>query len=609
MNYPEYPRPYFDEYAHCNDRTHKTIYVYNDELFSIYDIFDIFILDGGAFFFSREFLQNVSGTGFLNAFEGKDIFMRLLNGNGDEWKHFNKELLSSEPPALEKYCWFNRLYMLLPIAHRYYLTGDKSWAEQWFRYFESWLKGNCDSDTAKSTTRPVLWHHVLRKRVKSIMRPGLIDIVRRHLAIRQNIGDICWRDMQLSWRLLVLIHSVYLLGDCADLGRTRWKIIYRAIFDDADRIYREAKLEFKMSVGIGNHFLHKGVALLYLGTLYPEVDNAEAYLKLGRDIVDYHSENETTSEGANIENSPSYSHFIARLHLESELLLKLNCLPVSQGLAERVARQYDFLNQISSPSDLSLPVNDSYHLDVSKERSIVSYLEPDIEFKSKESHFYSESSFAVLRHLYYTLYVDGTSDELGHHHLGKPNILLYFKEFPVIIDPGCCNYDMREDRRKFTSHEAHNIVKIDPLDSQHSVEGKGMGIVRLHDFICRSDIKSIYMSREMKGKIQYLWCRRIVVKNQIINILDNVKVKTSARITILFHFAPSSIVDIIRDGIVSVTNPNWRLKLSQSMSTSYVHRVNERSISDEHNKRRKSFELATVTKGTGVQVETTITFA
>ncbi|MBU1626418.1 heparinase II/III family protein, partial [bacterium] len=459
--YPVYRRPYFNEFC-GNKKIHEDPnYCYPDSLFQKYDIFEIFILDGGPFFYTCENFGGAKGIDFINNFVDGKLFGILYDGVTIDWNRVEKEQLNEKNALFEKFYWFHRLYFLLPFAHEYFLTRKTKWAEIWFLHFYSWYRHENQNNDKKEAQKN-RQNNIFRWFLKKFLKPSIIQYLKSFLRIKKNISGIAWCDMQISWRLLILIHSVFLLKENKFLNEKNWNFIYKCIFEHAEKLYREAKIELKLSMGKGNHFLHKGVAILNVGILYPEIEESKKYVELGREIINFHITHEINKDGANIEGCPSYSHFIAGLHLEAMMLLKANNYFPIPNLEEKIKKEYEFLDQISTPTGLTLPINDSYHLNVETQKAIASQLIPSIDFKPQESLFSPETSFAVIRHSKYTLFVDGMDLDLWHNHHGKPNILLYYDKFPVIIDSGCCNYDRKERLNWYITPEAHNVLIVEP---------------------------------------------------------------------------------------------------------------------------------------------------
>lgn len=609
IQYPVYRRPHFDAYTgHRRAASPEPCYIYPDAAFAAHDIFDVCMLDGGAFLCSAEHLGGAKGADFLTAFQSGRLFGPWMSGETVDWSKATQVLLN-ENHLVEYYCWLNRLYYLLPLAQQYFLTRDEDWARQWLRHFDAWSRHGDASVCSIWENRKDVWIAAARDHLKRCLNHRLVHTVRRYLNPRRVQRRLGWSDMQLSWRLLVFIHSVFLLKGSDSLDAQRWHSLYRAIEEHARYVHCEAATEMKLSTGRGNHFLHKGVALVYVGTLYPELAESGEYLELGRRIVSRHSQEETSQDGANVENSPSYSHFIARLHLEAALLLEANHHPPIPGLLDTIQRQYFFLRQSETPSGLTLPINDSYHLDALKDQAIVDRLLLTLRREPQKSCFFAHSSLAVLRHSRFTLFVDGADANLVHHHLGKPNIILYSGRFPVLVDAGCCNYDRKTHKSWYINRDAHNIVRVEPLAGRCADELKGASEVKVFRFDDGASVKSVSMSREIRaGPVRYQWERRVSIGSTGLDIVDHVCAHKSVRITVLFHFAPASTIETGVNGELHIENLHWGLTMRQKLSYAYTTAQRMCAIFSEANREEMAPEVQTKTEGRDIHIVTSMQF-
>ena len=84
---------------------------------------------------------------------------------------------SSMRNAAESQAWINRLYFLLPLAQRFLVTGDERFAARWYELFADWE----DAHPYREETYVNFYKE----------------------------SDLVWFDMQVCWRTLVLMHSVY----------------------------------------------------------------------------------------------------------------------------------------------------------------------------------------------------------------------------------------------------------------------------------------------------------------------------------------------------------------------------------------------------------------
>lgn len=120
-------------------------------------------------------------------------------------------------------------------------------------------------------------------------------------------------------------------------------------------------------------------------------------------------------------------------------------------------------------------------------------------------------------------------------------------------------------------------------------------------------MKSISMSREVNtGPVRYIWERKITVNDTAIEITDQVKSDEKVKITVLFHFAPSSIVEIGSNGVTRIENPDWIIAMRQKVSNKYMNTCEMSNVFHETNREQTSPELQTSTEGNDVQIQTLI---
>jgi len=611
LQFPIYTRPCFRPVAHSGETNVEPRYHYPRELFEDRDVFRVFILDGGAFFFTTEFLGGASGQDFLEAYRSGKLLAPWWDGQSLDWDNATRQLLDGAHLRMEQYAWLKRLYFMLPFAHNFFLTGSKESAAFWFLHFESWFQHTRCVDTTAAPDTP-LWIVAWRRRLGRLVKPfGMMPFKRRTSGAQLNHAGalkLASQDMQLSWPLLVLIHSVFLLSSRPGLEDQNWNRVYSCIEELSGRLYHEAKLEMRLGLGKGNHFLHKGMALLFSGVLFPEFVGSQQLVELARRIIGFHARQETTKDGANIEMCPSYSHFMARLHLDATLLLEANKLPPIRNLYSTVLKEYHFLHQTESPEGSALPINESFRFDASHERKIVRHLVPSFGFPLQESRLFPDSSFAVLRNGSFTVYVDGHDADVRHHHEGKPNLLIYAARHEVLVDQGCCNYDRERARDGYSNAVAHNVVRLEPLSGGFQGEQKGAGKVRLFDFDCKKSTKSISMSRHATtGGIRYRWERDVMIAGNEIEIRDRIESKKVARIILVFHFPGSSTVTIRPNGSSRAINPNWELVMTQEASCAYARTCADSPIFGE-SRGPVCREFRTSAEGKNIQFRTVMHF-
>ncbi|MBT7859439.1 MAG: hypothetical protein HN712_03970 [Gemmatimonadetes bacterium] len=496
-----YPKPWIEAPSRRGSPTPG--YPYPRDLLRRCDIFPLLVLDGGAFFFTHEHLGGATASDFLAAYQDGSLLAPWRDGRGIDWDRALTETAASACPApLEKHVWLQRLYFLLPLAQAYLRSGQERWARDWYRHLNSWLR-----------------HHP---------RPSGAE----------DRKDWAWFDMQVTWRLLVLVHSVPLLASSSYLTASRWRRVHRALVQHSEHVLEHATAALKQGTGRGNHFLQKGVALLYSGLLFSEEPGAEACRDTGRAIVRQQMETEIMPDGGSVEASPSYSHFIARLYLEAFLLLRDNGQSPIRGLDRSLRRQYRHLAAITSPQGRSLQVSDSYSLDAVADLRLVEQLFP-LGRRAASSTLFPDSGMAVLRRGPFTAIVDAGGQDLWHHHQGRPNLLLFVEDQPLLVDSGCGNYDatLRVDYCKRA--EAHNVVVVGaPAGAPHPT-------VSVESF---EPHRIVVKSVQRAGRWHCTWTRTISLARDEVLINDRLSASKQIEARLLFHLAPMNVVLQAKEG-------------------------------------------------------------
>ncbi len=392
-------------------------------------VFPYLVMDGGAFLFMNDRLGIQNGDQLLEkVMDGS--FFTLWQKDG----HFDWDVVFGLPAQdtmrnFEWHIFLQRLYILLPLATAYKRTGERRYAQKYIELFKDWMQKHPYEAFDAS--------------------------------ISYFATGFYWRDMQVAWRTIVLAFSLFFLDGAFE--KEDWLYLYAALQLHADHLYQEAEAHIQKG-DAQNHVLQVGTALLYAGCLFGEFPNAQQYIEFGKNIVKQNLDKAIFADGGSDEDSPSYSHFIARLYLDAHVLLENNGYESIPGLKESIAAQYELLYQFSTKDNKTLQINDSYTMDVGHDLEIVQEIMPMDFIKRKESRLFPESCLAVLRNENYEIFIDAMPLWAWHQHAGRPNIVVYYKNRPILVDSGACNYDDRNLRDEYLiSAKAHNAVSCEEL--------------------------------------------------------------------------------------------------------------------------------------------------
>lgn len=472
-------------------------YIYPRDFLKTEPIFPYFILDGGAFNFANDRFGSASSETILSLTMSDCIFDEFTNNDKPGWERsFSFTEGTDFTPKYEWQIWPQRLYMTIPVAHAYLQTHDSKYSEKWLSIVKKWNAEHPYQD---------------------------FDASRHYLTT-----DMVWRDMQVAWRSLSLMHSLFMLED-APFSKEDWSFLYQFVKLHLDHLYREAldRIERKLQQ---NHVLQIGVALLMGGVLFPEFCDSEEYRKIGCETIKMNL-NAIYSDGGSNEDSPSYSHFIVRLYLESYLLLKNNDLHEIEGLEESIRKQYQFLWHCQGPKGKTLLLSDSYSLDTKSDFERIEKLFPLTFSKKEQDILFPESQVAVLHRGNCMLVIDAMDQTNGHRHWGRPQTLLFYGKEPILLDTGCCNYDLWDMYRYCQTAEAHNVVYCPDFEY-----GKCLLKTGISRFDCEKGEVSTWCEVS-DGSQSYRWERKETLTNDTLIIEDFVSSGDVLSWAVNFHLA------------------------------------------------------------------------
>ena len=507
-------KPYCTE----NENAAAPRFPYSRELLSEGPVFPAYVYDGGASFFQLDLFGDNDSDAMLSRILSGELFSYwTLDGQFDWGAVFKKFSAFGCTAEWEAHLWLNRLYLLLPLAQAYLRTGDRAFSEKWFSLLSGWAGSN------------------------------------PYTTYEDRPDDMVWRDMQVAWRTINLVHSVFMLGSGEALTKEQWTFVYDLIRLHAEHLLKEGEglAEGHMA---DNHHLQIGMALIMTGVLFPEFGKAALRIDTGRQIVKDNLDLSIFDDGVNNEDSPSYSHFIARLYTEAELFLTKNGLPGIPGCAEKIRKQYAFLHMFSSPDGKTLQIGDSYVMDAEADIRFVSRIFPLFRkeaetgsvpvFPAKGSCLFPESRMAVLRLGKWSVYVDAMDMKEWHQHYGRPNFLVFYGNETVIPDSGCVNYDRYDLRCLINSAEGHNVVACEEMPLEYELE---MTDTKESLSVTERSFDGLEQRLTVENRVtspdgrSYLWTRSFLLTEGGLTVTDTVRATEPMHFRSILHLASARV--------------------------------------------------------------------
>lgn len=234
--------------------------------------------------------------------------------------------------------------------------------------------------------------------------------------------------------------------------------------------------------------------------------------------------------------------------------------------------------QPSSPTGHSLQISDSYALNTGLDFEIVSKIFPLELSKEKKSVFFKESGLIIFRNQKLEIFVDAMKQTQCHQHFGRPNILIYLNNLPLIIDSGCCNYDRTVKDSFFHRAHAHNVVVIPEFEDIFDTRQKMAEHMEQHSQLnikeCIMDerrMEAVIVHSVNNHEFGYTWERIIAAEGKRIRITDRIRSDKSITCRQVFHMAP------------------WNMLLSEDKSTAKIFAGNEVVVFEQANKNTKLY--------------------
>lgn len=379
-----------------------------------YNIGDYIPKDQGGKFIQMALLGTEEDEKIVEAIRGGLI--AEVYGEPTGWSRF-------ETTEVEKSVWLNRFYFLPSFARMYHLTGDRSYLDDMMDIIRQWISDN----------------------------PLLPDSHRT---------TYNWRDMQVAWRSIHFSWCYY-LGE-KGLSAEEKKLITDSLEDHAHILatgFGQARLnEF-------NHQSHGALAMLYLGVLFPLLEEAQELRQKALVILNHHLEHAFYDDGGNVEQMFGYYPFEAHLFRDAFLLCTANGIEPPPATLARLRSMVRYLTAVVRPDGTMPPVNDSYEMPAPTITETINELLGTMALAERQgSVLFPDTQVAVMRqggdNGWYLL--ANPAPVIGSHaHAGRLGFELWHSGMPLMTESGCCNYDDPALVKWYRTTRAHNSVIID----------------------------------------------------------------------------------------------------------------------------------------------------
>jgi hypothetical protein len=259
------------------------------------------ILNGEFKYFAHNFVQ----TGFPPDWHRDPISGKKL----DSKKHWSE--ISDEGELDIKFIWeASRFGMVYTLVRAYASAQDEKFAEAFWTLIESWAESN-----------------------------------------PPNTGPNWMDGQEAALRLMAWTFGYYQFSPSSTPERIAQFTVMIAVH--AERIYKN--IDYAISTH-SNHTISEAFGLWLVGLLFPELKDAENYLKLGRRLLEQEAAAQIFPDGSYSMHSLNYHRFVLHIYLCMIRLGELNQSPVPNLIYQRVSASIDFLSQLIDPETGQMPL-------------------------------------------------------------------------------------------------------------------------------------------------------------------------------------------------------------------------------------------------------------
>ena len=391
--------------------------------------------------------------------------------SGFEWPHLHFSRIQTvnlNDKADVKVPWeLSRLQFLTTLGRAYWLTQEEKFKRKFLTLMADWEKSNP------------------------------IDI---------GVNWTC--SMEVAIRAINMIWGMYLFGDRGSLTEDFIKSQIRLLYYHG--LHLEKNLEYIDRGSNTNHLLANYLGLFYIGILFPQFDQSQKWLAIGREGLEREILLQIGEDGADYECSLSYHRLVLEMFLSAFILGKCNGVVFNGEFVDRLKGMLEFSAAMTSQSgkvpsigdnddgfilklanvdphdhrallDIGAQVLDAKlaaNTEISEER--LWFLGPGSLSKwpnlvHRTPRLFKQSGYAVIQNerIHLTFNACGISDKGfgGHKHNDLLSINLEIDSVPFLIDAGtACYTSDYKLRNRSRSTLMHNTIAVDNEEQSRYLE-------------------------------------------------------------------------------------------------------------------------------------------
>ncbi|MCA9474129.1 MAG: alginate lyase family protein [Nitrospira sp.] len=271
--------------------------------------------------------------------------------------------------------------------------------------------------------------------------------------------------MECGLRILAVCHALDLVREWLQDPEHVWPALLELVRSHVELIRKRISIYSSA----GNHTIAEAAALVYAGSLFPEMPESQLWRSLGLSLLEQEAPHQILSDGGGSEQTFCYQRFVSDLYGLVVTLLQHQQCSVPSAIEQAFYRSKSFLNAFRR-KDGSLPFigdGDSGHA-----------LSPFLNFSDRPKTWspglttFDASGYSVIRSRssqQHQLIFDhgplGLAPCYAHGHADALSVIFQVGELDVLLDAGTYTYTGdRAWRNYFRGTRAHNTIVIDHKD-------------------------------------------------------------------------------------------------------------------------------------------------
>ncbi len=271
--------------------------------------------------------------------------------------------------------------------------------------------------------------------------------------------------MECGLRLLAVCHTVDLIRGTITNPDLVWPTVLNLVRNHADLIRRRLSVHSSR----GNHTVAECAALIYAGSLFPEMEQAALWLSLGLSQLAIEASHQILADGGGAEQAVWYQRFTSDLLGLVCMLLDHQKRQVPPVIRDALHRSEMFLHTFTGHHATIPGIGDcdngyalSPYLIFSKEGESRA---PGLKTFHDSGYSVLQSAYPLAAHMIFDHGFLGLTPCYAHGHADALSVVLSTAGQEVLLDTGTYTYNGDQEwRRYFRGTRAHNTVVVDSLD-------------------------------------------------------------------------------------------------------------------------------------------------